>query len=158
MVEGMKIARVFPRKTKASPIDELCFFDIPPMLCLPEIDEVHISCTFTFDIPKAEYLAYQWGRIGVPVKIGGPAYDNKGGEFVPGRYLKSGYVITSRGCNNSCWFCDTWRREGKLRELEIKEGWNVADNNLLQCSETHIRKVFEVLKGQKHRPMFSGGA
>lgn len=154
----MKIARVFPRLTKATPDDELCFFGTPPLLTLPEIDEVHVSCVFTYDREKAEELAYQWEVVGVPVKIGGPAYDDPAeGDFVPGRYLKKGYVITSRGCNNHCWFCSAWRREGKLRELPITPGWNVLDNNLLQCSEQHIRDVFHMLSQQKERPVFTGG-
>lgn len=153
-----KIARVFPRTTRATPNDDLCFFTEPPMLGLPEIDEVHVSVTFTYDKKKAEELAYQWEMVGVPVKVGGPAYDDHAeGQFIPGRYLKKGYTITSRGCNNYCWFCSAWRREGKLRELEIKDGWNVMDNNLLQCSEAHIRAVFEMLKRQSQRPKFTGG-
>lgn len=152
----MKIARVFPRKTKATPTDELVFFERPPVLTLPEIDEVHVSVAFTYDKEKAEYLAEDWRIVGVPVKIGGPAYDDSAdGDFVPGRYLKTGYVITSRGCNNHCWFCSAWRREGKLRELPITNGWNVLDNNLLQCSEQHIKDVFEMLKKQKEKPVFT---
>lgn len=56
----MKIARVFPRKTNATPDDELVFFGPPPLLILPEIDEVHVSVTFTYDRPKAEELAEDW--------------------------------------------------------------------------------------------------
>jgi hypothetical protein len=155
----VKIARVFPRVTEATPHDELCFYDYPPLLGLPEFDEIHISVTFTYDIPKAEDLAEQWRYVGVPVKIGGPAYDDPGGDFFPGRYTKkeSGYVINSRGCDNHCWFCSVWKREGKLRELEIKNGWNILDNNLLGCSECHIRKVFEMIKKQPHKPTFTGG-
>lgn len=33
----------------------------------------------------------------------------------------------------------------------------MLDDNLLACSETHIRKVFEMLKRQEQRPMFTGG-
>lgn len=154
----MKIARVFPRRTGASPDDELAFFQEPPMLGIPEIDEVHISVAFTYDMQYAEYLADQWRVLGVPVKMGGPAFNEPGGEFIPGRYLKHGYVITSRGCPNRCWFCSVPAREGyKLRELEIKDGWNVMDDNLLACSEEHIRKVFEMLSRQSERPKFTGG-
>ena len=154
----MKIARVFPRKTKATPDDDLVFFDVPPLLTLPEIDEVHISVTFTYDREEAERLAFAWEQIGVPVKIGGPAYNDPAkGDFIPGMYLKKGYVITSRGCNNHCWFCSAWRREGKLRELPITNGWNVLDNNLLQCSEQHIKDVFAMLKRQDEKPVFTGG-
>lgn len=153
----MKIARVFPRKTAASPDDKLAFFGPPPLLDPPEVDEVHISVAFTYDKPLAEELAYQWELLGVPVRVGGPAYGDKGGEFTPGMYLKRGYTITSRGCNNRCWFCMASQREGQLRELEIKDGWDILDNNLLQCSEDHIRAVFDMLKRQPHRPKFTGG-
>lgn len=153
----MKIARVFPRKTKATPQDGYCFFDAPGMF-LPEIDEAHISVAFTYDLTKAGQLAEQWQHV-APVKIGGPAFDEPGGEFVPGRYIKPGYVITSRGCPNRCWFCRVWVREGgTIRELEVKEGNNVLDDNLLACSDAHIKAVFAMLKRQKYgRPMFTGG-
>jgi len=86
----MKIARVFPRKTKATPLDEYTFFE-GPGLFLPPIDEIHVSVAFTYDLEKAYRLAEQWQHI-APVKIGGPALNEPGGEFVPGRYLKKGYV------------------------------------------------------------------
>lgn len=158
VTDDVKIARVFPRKTNATPDDCLVFFDNPPMLTLPEIDEVHVSVAFTYDIPKAEQLARQWESVGVPVKIGGPAFNEPGEDFIPGMYLKKGYVITSRGCHNRCWFCSVPKREGyQLRELPITNGWNILDDNLLACSEQHIRDVFEMLKHQKENPVFSGG-
>lgn len=147
--------RVFPRITKATPRDEKTFFG-PPELFMPDTNEIHISVAFTWDIPRAERLAYQWEKI-APVKIGGPAFNQAGGEFEPGRYLKPGYVITSRGCPNRCWFCSVWKREPELKELEIKDGWNILDDNLLACSENHIRSVFAMLKRQKEKPMFTGG-
>lgn len=155
--DGLSIARVFPRTTKATPRDGLCFFDAPGMF-LPEINEVHVSVVFTYDLPRAEWLADQWRHI-APVKIGGPALSEPGGEFIPGMYIKPGYVITSRGCPNRCWFCSVWRREGQsIRELPITEGNNVLDDNLLACSDEHIRAVFAMLKRQKYgRPMFTGG-
>lgn len=151
----MKLARVFPRRTKASPNDPLAFFG-PPGLFTPDVDEVHVSVTFTWDYPRAELLARQWEDI-APVKVGGPALGDPGGQFVPGRYLKPGYVITSRGCPNHCWFCDVPRREGPIREQPITDGWNVLDSNLLACSENHIRAVFSMLKRQPERAQFTGG-
>jgi radical SAM superfamily enzyme YgiQ (UPF0313 family) len=153
----LKIARVFPRITNATRRDEYAFYDAPGMF-LPPIDEVHISVAFTYDLPKAERLAEQWRHV-APVKIGGPALDEPGGKFIPGMYLKKGYVITSRGCPNRCWFCRVPIREGgTIRELEIEEGNNILDDNLLACSEKHIRDVFAMLKRQKYgRPMFTGG-
>jgi len=149
------IARVFPHKTKASPVDKLAFFGPPPMF-LPEISEVHVSVTFTWDIKYAEWLAGQWEPV-APVKMGGPAFNEAGADFVPGKYLKSGYVITSRGCPNKCWFCSVWKREPSLRELPIRNGWNVLDDNLLACSDQHIESVFTMLKSQKSRIQFTGG-
>jgi len=140
----MKIAKVFPRKTNASPDDKLSFFSPPPKI-LPEIDEVHVSVTFTYDIEKAEKLAKSWNHV-APVKLGGPAFNDHGDIFVPGKYLKNGYVITSRGCPNNCWFCDVHEREGNIRELPITEGYNLLDSNILACSIEHIRKVFKMLK------------
>jgi hypothetical protein len=147
---------VFPRKTKASPDDELAFFGAPPRE-LPQVSEVHVSVTFTYDLPEAERLAEAWRALGVPVKLGGPATGQRGGDFTPGMYLKRGYVITSRGCDNNCWFCSVPAREGRIRELPITEGFNVLDDNLLACSEEHIRNVFAMLGRQKERPLFTGG-
>jgi hypothetical protein len=78
--------------------------------------------------------------------------------FIPGMYLKEGYVITSRGCPNRCWFCSVWCREGEnIRELPITEGWNILDDNLLACSEKHIKAVFAMADRQEKRPYFTGG-
>lgn len=153
----MTIARVFPRKTNATPDDALCFFDAPPLIGLPDIDEVHVSCTFTYDRQRAEDLTYQWEAVGVPVKVGGPAYGDTGGEFTPGMHVKQGYTMTSRGCNNLCWFCMVPKREGSLREIEIKDGYNILDSNLLQCTDKHINAVFDMLSRQKEAPLFTGG-
>lgn len=153
----MKIARVFPRRTKATPDDALAF-TVPPPKALSDIDEVHISVAFTYDVGKAEKLAEAWARLGVPVKMGGPAFNAPGGDFIPGMYLKQGYVITSRGCHNRCWFCSVPQREGyRLRELPITNGHCVLDDNLLACSEGHIRAVFTMLQNQIQRPIFTGG-
>jgi hypothetical protein len=152
----MLIARVFPRKTNASPTDELAFFDEPGLFPV-ECDEVHVSVAFTYDLPRADRLARAWEKV-APVKIGGPALNESGGEFVPGRYLRQGYVITSRGCPNNCWFCSVPRREGRIiRELPVRDGWNVLDDNLVACSEKHIREVFAMLKRQPERSQFTGG-
>jgi hypothetical protein len=157
----MKIARVFPRKTEQTPDDALVFFTEPPRYGYEKVyeslDEIHISCTFTYDCKTAEWLCKQWESLGIPVKIGGPAYDNYTKEFIPGMYLKRGCTITSVGCHNKCWFCSVWKRAGDLKELEIKDGWIIQDDNFLLCSENHKKAVIEMLKKQKHRPEFRGG-
>lgn len=152
-----RIARVFPRGTAATPNDPLAFEGMPGLMGFPEVDEIHVSVTFTCDRREAEEIAFQLELLGVPVKVGGPAYGSPPGDFTPGMYLKHGYTITSRGCPNHCRNCMVPRREGPLRELPIKDGWNILDNNLLACSEAHIRAVFDMLKRQPQRPLFTGG-
>jgi len=179
------LIRVFPRRTKATPDDVLVFTTSPTKAFLQSLDkdicgnnsddeatailfqqakerrEVHISTAFTYDIPKAEQLAEDWHKAGFAVKIGGPALNLPSGDYVPGLYLKEGYVITSRGCHgkggNRCWHCAVPRREQGLRELPIQNGTNILDDNLLACSENHIKAVFEMLSHQTKRPIFTGG-
>lgn len=149
--------RVFTRKTTWSPQDDDAWYSAPEIMWGGNGQPVNVSCTFTYDKDRAEHLAEQWKLAGYDVLLGGPAYDDAGGVFIPGQYLKHGAVITSRGCNNHCWFCCVPPREGPIRELYITEGWNLMDNNLLQCSEAHIRAVFAMLARQKHKALFSGG-
>lgn len=149
-----RLIRVFPRITKATPDDDLTRFG-PPSL-FDEADEVHVSVTFTADKIRAEWLAKQWERV-APVKVGGVAYGDDSLEFIPGRYIKPGYTITSRGCPRRCWFCGVWKKWPNPHPLPIYDGWNVLDDNLLACPEWHVRAVFDMLKSQKRRIEFSGG-
>jgi hypothetical protein len=51
-----------------------------------------------------------------------------------------------------------WKREGDgVRELPIRDGWDILDDNLLACSEGHIRAVFAMLARQPHKAKFTGG-
>ena len=152
----MKIIRVFPSVTKATPDDALAYYGDPPLLFPPEADEIHISITFSWDRARGERLAEAWEKV-APVKVGGPGVGMAGGDFVPGKYLKPGYVITSRGCPNRCWYCGVWKREGDVRELPITEGTNVLDDNLLACSTEHISGVLNMLKRQRGRVALTGG-
>jgi hypothetical protein len=139
-----------------TPLDNLVVFKRKPHSS-DEADEIHISVTFTADLPLVEKLEKRWECV-APVKIGGPALDDFGGEFIPGKYISEGNVITHRGCPNNCWFCDVWKREGRVvRELPIQEGWNLLDNNIFACSLSHQQKVFEMLLRQKRKPRLSGG-
>jgi hypothetical protein len=153
----VRIIRVFPRKTNATPDDDLVRIGTEPGL-FDEADEVHVYVTFSWDLPLAERLAKAWACV-APVRIGGPATGERGEEFVPGRYVKQGYVLTSRGCPNNCWFCAVPKREGGIRELPITEGWNLLDDNLLACSQQHQQQVFAMLKrNKKNGPVqFTGG-
>jgi len=151
-----RIIRVFPRKTTATPDDELAVINRPPTSS-DQADEIRISVTFDADIEKATHLYELWKHV-APTTIGGAAFGDAGGEFTPGLYLKHGYVITSRGCPNNCWFCRAWKIEGRrIRELRIHDGYNILDNNLLACSYHHQQAVFKMLDRQKQHPIFSGG-
>lgn len=68
------IARVFARRTEATPTDPLAFVGLPPMITPPRVSAVHVSVAFTYDIPEALTLARAWSVLGVPVLIGGPAF------------------------------------------------------------------------------------
>jgi hypothetical protein len=150
----MKLARVFPRKTKATPRDEMAFFGPPDLFA--QADEVHVSVTFTYDKPRAEWLAEQWQRV-APVKIGGVAYGGITNEFIPGRYIRPGYTFTSRGCPRRCWFCKVWKTHPTPVLFPITDGWNILDDNLLACPRPHVEAVFEMLRRQKRRVEFTGG-
>ena len=154
----MRILRVFPRRTKATPVDDLVHIGSPDLFSKSiEADRIHVSVSFTWDLPIAEKLVDEWKQF-APTEIGGPATGQHGEEFIPGKYLKKGYVITSRGCHNKCWFCSVWKREGDtIRELPITDGFILQDDNLLSCSEGHIRGVFAMLAKQKRKAIFSGG-
>lgn len=154
----MKLIRVFPRKTKASPTDALAYFGPPDLFA--EADAIHVSVAFTWDIPRAEELAEQWRHV-APVTVGGPAFEKNEAlyplAFEPGRYVKTGYLFTSRGCPRRCWFCSVWKRIGTATPIPFAEGWNVLDDNLLACPEEHVRSVFAMLARQKRRVEFTGG-
>jgi hypothetical protein len=150
----MRIIRVFPRKTRATPDDDLTYFGPPTMFA--EAEEVHVSVTFTYDKASAERLAEQWSAV-APVKIGGVAYGDKSLEFVPGRYIRPGYTITSRGCPRRCWFCGVWKKWPEANVLPIYDGYNVLDDNLLACPRDHVEAVFAMLRRQDRRIEFTGG-
>jgi len=150
------VLRVFPRKTRATPIDDYSIVGWPSLFFPKDFSEIHISIAFSWDLPFAFRLKKAWESI-APTKVGGPATGMRGDEFIPGMYLRPGYVITSRGCPNKCWFCEAWKRDGDVRELPITDGWNLLDDNLLACSEDHIHAVFEMLKRQPRRAEFTGG-
>lgn len=155
----MRLIRVFPRKTKATPDDDLARFGPPDIL--DYADEVHVSVTFSWDIPAAEHLAEQWRWV-APVKVGGPAYERQGAsyplEFVPGRYIKEGYTITSRGCPRRCWFCGVWKTRPQATPIPgFAAGWNILDDNLLACPRPHVEAVFDMLRRQPRRVAFTGG-
>ena len=153
-MSGRRIIRVFPRRTRATPDDDLAYVGSPSLFA--EADEVHVSVSFTWDKPVAERLAEEW-RYVAPVKLGGVAYGDDSLEFIPGRYVKPGYTITSRGCPRRCWFCGVWKKWPEPNLLPIVPGWNVLDDNLLACPRPHVEAVFDMLRQQTRRVEFTGG-
>jgi len=156
----MRVARIFPSKTKFSPSDPDAYFK-HPQLNTPHYDFALISVAFTWDIPKAEELAIQWRKHAEVVKIGGPAITGESREsFKAGKFLKSGVTITSRGCGKVGWgpgYCKNCRVSKGLIEFDdFPEGNIIQDNNFLQCSDTHIGKVLSMLETQR-RIKFAGG-
>lgn len=158
MSSERRIIRVFPHRTSYTPTDQMVYIGMPPISALlPEHDEVHVSCIFTWDKAICEELAYQWeGQTDKPVMLGGPAYDSPVCGFEPGLYVKRGVVFTTRGCNNACPWCCVPAREGKLIELPVVQGNIIQDNNFLQASRQHKNKVFDMLRTQ-HQICFKGG-
>lgn len=154
----MKIIRVFPYKTSYTPTDPYSFIGLPPFReLIPDHDEVHISCTFTWDKKRCQELAYQWEvATDKPVKLGGVAFGSPSDDFIPGLYIKPNIIFTTRGCNNACPWCIVPGLEGQLKELPIYPGNWIQDNNFLQASRAHKEKVFEMLRGQK-AICFKGG-
>jgi hypothetical protein len=148
--------RVFPRKTKWTPTDSLAFIGDPPLFRPPE-QPVKISVTFTWDKKEGERLLRSWADYYSDVDLGGPAFEDPGAEFIPGRFIKKGVTISSRGCPKTCPYCYVPKREGKIREYKIKPGWILQDNNILACSKSHQRAVFEMLASQKEQIQFNGG-
>ena len=149
----MKIIRVFPRRTSFTPTDDYAFVGYPPMI-RPEADEVHVSCTFTWDILKAGELARAWGQYYPVIRIGGSAFNQSHIGFQVGLYTKVGVTFTSTGCNNHCPWCLV--RE-PFQILPIQSGYIIGDNNLLQAPQGHIDGVFQMLRQQKRAAVFSGG-
>lgn len=142
----MKRLLVVPRKTSRTP--EGAWVG-PPDLFAPRPQLVEVSVVFTGDLTRARAIADHWRQYAKRVRVGGPALDDPGGDFTPGRYVKKGIVHTSRGCSRQCPWCYVWKREGVTRELPITEGHVVEDSNLLACNRSHIVSVFEMLKAQK---------
>lgn len=165
-VGGKNIARVFPRRNNATPNDQDAFIGPFPRdkdkrrsIADRGYDEVHVSVTFTWDRPKAEKLVKSWAALGIPVKIGGPAYgDRFSGSFTPGLYIKHGYTFSSRGCPKSCWFCSVYAAcHGKIKLLPIQDGHKLCDDNILATSPEHFKAVMTMLARQPQKAVFAGG-
>ncbi len=153
----MTIIRVFPRRTSLTPGDGLVFIGAPPELPPPPAaDEVHVSVTFTWDMEEGRRLAEAWRQYHPCVSLGGPAFGSPCAESPPGRYLRPGVMVTSRGCNYHCPWCLVPVREGRLRPVQWRPGSIVQDNNLLQNDRAHVAAVLDSIR-HIGRIEFTGG-
>jgi len=137
-----------------TPTDDYAFVGDPPMM-RPKADEVHVSCSFTWDVPRAKTLALAWGQY-YPVKLGGPAFNTPADGFTCGCYLKTGVVITHRGCPNRCPWCLV-KREGDFRLLPIQDGYINQDNNFAACPREHRMAYYRMAERQSRAQEFRGG-
>ena len=153
-----QILRVFPERTALTPTDDLVVVGAPGLIEPPPFDEIHVSCTFTWQLDQAQEIAEAWARKypSVHTMKGGPACGDPGREFVPGRYVRFGISISSRGCPNNCPWCFVPKREGKLRLLPICTGNDVADNNVTAWPKAHFDMLIAMLQSQSGI-RFSGG-
>jgi len=158
-VADSRILRVFIERTNYTPSGELVAIGEPGLFPPPDIDEIHVCCVFTWHLSEARRIVSTWSKRypDVPVKLGGPALDDPGGEFVPGRYVRPGISINSRGCPNSCPWCVVPKREGGLRLLNITPGHIVQDNNVLAFPRQHFRRLVDMLQSLAQPPLFFGG-
>jgi hypothetical protein len=138
-----------------SPTYDLAFFGYPTIETMAmDIDAVHISVTFSWDMEKAEDLYEQWQILGVPVEVGGPAFDDRMGDFTPGMYVKPGMVFTSRGCSKDCWFCSVPRcSRGVIRELTIHDGWPRYRRLYLQAFDKMLENRYRLGKMEGYMRM-----
>lgn len=158
----MRIIRVFPRQTSMTPRDELAFVGDPPLMFFrphpDQVDEVHVSVAFTWDIPEAQRLAASWSQYYDVVRIGGPALSSPCDSFEPGVYIQHGVTFTTRGCNCRCPWCLVGTHEGYFMEIQhFAPGYIIQDNNILQASHDHLDRVFNMLRQQRKGATFSGG-
>ncbi len=157
----MTTVRVFPRRTSYTPTDPYAFVGEPPMWLPGDIDEVLVSCTFSWDRLEAERITAAWRERTGMGTLSGPAYAqypcSQHPYFEAGKFVKQGVTFTTRGCPRQCPWCLVPEMEGPLRTLPIVPGWIVQDNNLLAGPIAHITQVFRMLKAQNRRITFAGG-
>lgn len=146
----MPILRVFPKRNSFTPTDEYVRIGEPKGRLPNSISEVHVSCTFTWDMARCRELQLAWSsRVNERVRLGGPAYDDPGGHFTQGRYVRLGVSISSRGCPGKCPWCFVPKREGKLRLLPICWGNRNQDNNITAFPKRHFKDLVSMLTWQQ---------
>jgi len=149
MRKNKKILRVFVERTSMTPNDEMVRVGMPDFPgMMPDVDEVHISVLFTWQMERAEKLKTEYRMYYKNVRIGGVPYGSPCDRFKNGMYLRKGIIITTRGCDFKCPWCNVPKNEGRFREINIEEGNIIQDNNILLSSRKHLNKVREMLSRQ----------
>jgi len=88
----MRNIRVFVDRTSYTPNDEYAFIGFPPLPAfIPEHNEVHISCSFSWEKSQAEYLKYQW-----EVATDKPVKDRRPCVWITSNRLYSGNVLKAK--------------------------------------------------------------
>jgi hypothetical protein len=141
-----------------------------------QCDKAYLSAIFTPDLPSLCEEANKLKAAGLDVEIGGPAptamptyVEQQCGinphiglddrfESAKGNYRM---VFTSRGCRNSCQWCNVSKIEPEAREYDdfaIPVGNNpmLGDNNILGTSQKHQQLVVEKLRGIQNIDINSG--
>jgi len=155
----MRELRVFPRRTSYTPEGWLVAIGDPGLFRPPDIDLISVSCVFTWDVEECERLLNAWQGVYpyAMTRCGGPALDDMGGLFVPGRFVKQGVSISSRGCPELCPWCFVPRREGPIRMMDICEGHIIQDNNVLAFPRPQWESLCSMLGRQRRAARFVGG-
>ena len=153
-----RILRVFPERTSFTPVGPLVQVGGPDFSTPRDVDEVHVSCCFTWHREQTKSLASVYERNYVcPVRLGGPAFGSAPDDFVPGRYVRPEFTFTSHGCSFNCPWCLVPKREGKWRPAKVMyPAPNIQDNNVLAGGKSHFRKVVAMLKPLKHIRFIGG--
>lgn len=126
-----------------------------------EHDTAFVSVPFTWDLPQAFSRCVFLREQGYKVRAGGPAVSlmpdyladvaKIGGQVEALKHHNPNATFTSRGCPNRCAFCAVPIIEGDLYEMKSWERKPIiCDNNLLACSQAHVDKVLDSLKGIKN--------
>lgn len=68
IIDGKEIARAFPRRTKATPTDDLALVGIPTkedLACVEVADEIHVSVTYAGRHARASTPGREkgWARV-----------------------------------------------------------------------------------------------